>query len=352
MKILKQDGKEGIIKLKIDTLDDIWILSRIIGKNDIVSGETTRAVKKSEEQEAKRIRMHITLDVQKTEFTKNIIRILGTIVKSSNPEVSHGSFHSITVEPGDAITIKKTWQKWQIERVSDAVASTKKPRLILCAADYGDASIALLKEFGIEYITDLSKNLPGKKKETEKLYEKSRDDFLEELAKLLEETARNNKVETIVFGGTGFLPENFKNVLEKFRVLKKNISIFKISSSGKNGISELLKSGAVEKVAKDSRIGEETRIIEGFFAEVAKDGNATYGIKEVENAVTYGAVEILLVSDSYIQKLKEEDNFDKLNELMENAEKSGARVMIISEEHESGERFAEMQVGAMLRYKV
>ena len=352
MKILKREPRDGIIKLKADTLDDIWILSRIIDKTDLVSGETTRAVKKSDDQEAKRIKMFVTLEVQKTEFTKNLIRILGTIVESSNPDVSHGSFHTITVEPGNSITIKKQWQKWQIERIHDAVESTKKPKLILCAADYGDAAIALLKEFGIEYVTDLSKTIPGKKKEADKIYDKSREDFLVELARLLEETANNKKVERIVFGGVGFLSENFTKILDKFQSLKKKISIFKISSSGKNGINELIKSGAVEKVVKNSRISDETMIIEKFFAEVAREGLATYGIKEVENAVTYGAVETLLVSDNYIEKLKEENNFDELNKLMESAENSGAKVMIISQEHESGERFAEMQVAAILRYKI
>jgi len=282
-----------------------------------------------------------------------MLRVLGTIIESSNPNVPHGSFHTVTVERGSVVLIKKeNWQGWQIKRIKDAVESTKKPKLILCAADYGDATIALLKEFGIEYISDLSKSLPGKKKETQKLYEKSREEFLVELAKLLEETAKNNNVNKIVFGGVGFLSENLKKTLEKFPELKKKIHLFKISTHGKTGINELIKRGAVEKVMQGSRISEETRLVEKFFEEVSKDGLATYGINEVKRAVEYGAVETLLVSDDYIEKLKEENKFDELNKIMDDAEKNGAKVVIISKEHESGERFAEMQIGALLRFRV
>jgi len=59
-----------------------------------------------------------------------------------------------------------------------------------------------------------------------------------------------------------------------------------------------------------------------------------------------------LVSDAIIEKLKEENKFEELNKIMEDAEKSGARVVIISKNHESGERFADMQIGALLRFKI
>ncbi len=352
MEIIFQDKKNGMLKLKADSPEDLWILSRIIEKDDLITSKTTRVVKKSDEQEGRRANMTIELKVEKVEFQKNSLKLLGTIVECSNENVPRGAFHTISVEPGNVLSIKKEWQNWQLKRIEDAVESTKKPKLILCAADYGDAAIALLKEFGIEYITDLSKSLPGKKKETRKLYDKSRDEFMTELAKLLEETARNNSIDKIVFGGVGFLSENFKKVLEKFPELKKKIHLFKISTHGKTGINELIKGGAVEKVAKGGRISKETKLVEKFFEEVSKDGLVTYGINEVKKAVEYGAVETLLVSDGYIEKLREENKFNELNKLMEDAEKSGAKVAIISGEHEAGERFSEMQIGALLRYKI
>ncbi len=353
MRILKRDKKEGIIKLKIDNLDDLWILSKIIESGDFVKGVSTRAIKQTESQSEKRIKITVLINVEKVEFEKNRLRLLGTIEESSNSNIPQGVYQPITVEENDKITIKKQkWKKWQIERIQDAVESTKKPKLILCAADYGDATIALLKEFGIDYLTDLSKSLPGKKKEAKKLYEKSRKEYLEILANLLEEISKNKNVDKIAFGGVGFLTENFKKTLEKFPKLKNKIQLFKISAHGKNGINELIKRGAVEKIIKGSRIAKETRAVEKFFENVSKDELATYGIKEVKKAVQYGAVENLLISEEYIEELKEKEEFGELDKLMENVEKQSGKILIVSDEHESGERFADIKIGALLRFKI
>lgn len=352
MRVLKQDVKEGIIKLKVDNLDDLWILSKIIEQKDSIKGTSTRAIKQKESQSEKRVKITVLIDVEKVEFEKNRLRLLGTIKESSNPNIPQGVYQPITIEISDFLTIKKeNWKKWQVERIKDAVESTKKPKLLLCAADYGNATIALLKEFGIEYLSDLSKSLPGKREDAKKLYEKSREEYLSELAKILDELSRTKNINKIAFGGVGFLTENFRKTLEKFPKLKNKIQLFKISAYGKNGVNELIKRGAVEKVVKGSRIAKETSMVEKFFEQVSKENLATYGIKEVKKAVEYSAVEILLISDKYIEELKEKEKFEELDKLMESVEKQGGEIMIISDEHESGERFSDMKIGALLRFK-
>lgn len=72
MKILIYDLKNNFVKIKIDNLDDLWILSKVIEAGDVVSGETTRAVKKTEEQEGKRKKMFIRIIVEKVDFQKHV----------------------------------------------------------------------------------------------------------------------------------------------------------------------------------------------------------------------------------------------------------------------------------------
>lgn len=352
MKILALDTKSDYAKLKIDNADDIWILSKILDKGDIVGAETTRIVKKEEGQEGLRKKMFVKVKAEKIEFSASSLRILGTIIESSNPDVPHGSFHTITAEPKDVLQLSKKFQRWQVERLKDAEEASGRPKVILCSADYGEVKLALLKEFGIEPITELNKALPGKKKETEKIYEKSRNEFLKELAGLLEEMAKTYKVNKIVFGGIGFLNENFQKILEDKPNLKNMIHMVKIYSSGESGINEIIKLGAVDAVVKNSRISEETKIVEKFFEQVSTNGLATYGMVQVKQAVDYGAVEILLVSDELISKLKESGSFEELDALMIAAEKAGTRVMIVSTEHDAGERFSKMEIGAILRYRI
>jgi len=354
MKVLAKDLKHNMLKLKIDNLDDLWVLARIICPGDVVEGETTRIVKKGGDDEGKRKKMYLKIDVEKVEFQKfgNDLRVLGTIREASNPDVSNGDHHTITLEEGSRITLIKEFKRWELERIKNAEDSSKQPRVLLCAADYGDASFAVLREFGIEHITDFSKSLPGKKKEAIKIYQKSRDEFLVELAKMLDEISKSQNIEKVVLGGVGFLIDKFSETLSKFPDLKKKIFTAKISSSGRTGVNELIKRGIVDKVARGGRISNETKEVERFFAEVSKEGLATYGINEVKQAIEYGAVELVIISEEFIKKLKSKDRFEELDSLMKEAEKLGARVMIISDEHEAGEKFSKIGIAAILRFKI
>ena len=199
MKVLQKDLKNNLIKVKIDNVDDLWVLARIISPGDLVEGMTTRIVKKTEGQEGQRKKMHIKIEVKKVEFQTfgNDLRILGTITGASNEDVSHGDHHTITLEAGSSISIIKEFKQWELERIKNAQDSSKRPRVLLCAADYGDAAFAVLREFGIEHITELTKSLPGKKKEAMKLYQKSREEYLIELAKMLEEISANQNLSLI-----------------------------------------------------------------------------------------------------------------------------------------------------------
>ena len=350
MKIIELDEKRNFLKVKIDNMDDLWILSRLIDVDDIAAAETTRIIKKEEAQEGSRKKMYAKIKIKKVDFKKqtDVLRLLGTIIECSSPDVPHGSHHTITLEPGDKLELTKEFKRWHIERLKEAEESAKRPKILLCAADYGDSTIAVLREFGIEYLTDISKTLPGKEDEA---YEKNREAYIEDLAEVLEQTAKNQNLSKIVVGGIGFFIEHFKKEAEKYPHLKNGFFV-KISHSDKTGINELIKRGIVDQVVKSNRISEETKLIEKFFEEIAKKNLAVYGINEVKKAVEYGAVETLLVSDSLINEYKEKEKFHELDNLMASAEKNGAKVKIISTEHDAGERFEKIGIGALLRYKI
>ena len=351
MKVLTLDTKTGFVKLKIDNLDDLWILSRIVDIGDIAAGETSRIIKKEEGQEGVRKRVFIKLKVDKVDFAKqtNTLRLLGTIVESSNPDIPLRSHHTLAVEPGDIVSLSKELKKWHIERLKEAEESAKRPKLLLCAADYGEATIAVLREFGIEYLTDVLKTLPGKE---DVAYEKNREEFIKELAKVLEQTAKTHGINKIVLGGVGFFAENAKKLLDKFPYLQKNALLVKISHSDKTGINELIKRGVVDQVVKNNRISEETKLIEEFFRRIAAKELATYGFEHVKKAVDYGAAEHLIISDNAIKEYKDKGNFADLDGLMSAADKNGAKITIISTEHDAGERFDKIGLAALLRFAV
>jgi len=53
MKVLKFYEKEGKLKLRVDTMDDLWTLQRIIFENDFVKSESLRKFKSHEGSEGR-----------------------------------------------------------------------------------------------------------------------------------------------------------------------------------------------------------------------------------------------------------------------------------------------------------
>ncbi|MFQ5801209.1 MAG: mRNA surveillance protein Pelota, partial [Candidatus Hydrothermarchaeales archaeon] len=115
---------------------------------------------------------------------------------------------------------------------------------------------------------------------------------------------------------------------------------------GRAGIQEILKRGAVEKAVEESRVAIETRLVEELFTRISKESLASYGKKEVDEAANFGAVETLLVTYTFLQK----HNPDRL---MERVKKQRGEIMVVSPEHDAGERLDAIGgVAALLRFPV
>ena len=69
MKIIHQNLKKGIVKIRIEGLDDLWHLNQLIDPSDFVSGQTFRKIKlgKSDERSTKveKKKVFVTLQVEK-----------------------------------------------------------------------------------------------------------------------------------------------------------------------------------------------------------------------------------------------------------------------------------------------
>jgi protein pelota len=87
--------------------------------------------------------------------------------------------------------------------------------------------------------------------------------------------------------------------------------------------------GLIEKLTKISRVTEETKAVESLLEAVAGSGKAVYGLDNVKNAVESGQVKLLLISDEKIMECEETLNL---------AVKMRVRIMVISSQHEAGEK--------------
>ncbi len=334
---------ENKIKLKPQIEEDLWHLEKIIKPGDFVSASTHRKfVSPSGKQERKRV--FIKIKVEKAEFHKGFgkLRILGVIVEGKPEEyVQVGEHHSIDIGLNDEVKIEKEkWLKYDLDRIKEAEASAEKPKITALVMDEREAELFAVKEYGISSLGKINLRGAGKYSSDKNAKEKEYD----EIIKLLEKA----ETDKIVLAGSGFEKNNFYDYLkDKDAKLAKKILVADISNTGKKGVYELVEKDVFSKIVRQSRFAEETKLMEELVKAIVNE-KATYGLKEVEEAVDYGAVDKLLILDSLLFENKEE-----IENLISKAEKTGAEVKVISHENEASEKLkAFTGVAALLRFSV
>ena len=179
MKILFKDLKHGEIKVIAENMDDIWHLYNIIEAGDLVRGVTFRTdeVKddkiRSKKSEKKRMKLGIRVEEVKFHEFSDRLRIHGII--EEGPQ-DLGSFHTLNIEADKMhkiSIIKEEWKSYQLERIEDAVKLSKQPILTFVSLDDDKATIAVLRQSGVQWIADIDSRRSGKMFEsidTEKEY--------------------------------------------------------------------------------------------------------------------------------------------------------------------------------------
>ncbi|MBW2986177.1 mRNA surveillance protein pelota [Candidatus Woesearchaeota archaeon] len=349
MKIISSHFKKGDAKIKIESLDDLWYLSQIIDAGDIVKGKTLRKIKVgSAEKEAVRKSVFIVLKVEKVEFSKttNRLRVLGTIIEGPE-DVQKGSYHTFNIEEDTIITlVKEQWPAYQIKQLKDA-AQASDIKILICVFDREDAFFALMKRAGHEVLTHIKGDVAKKAVD-----EPVKATFYSQIIKQLEEYDKRFKLDKIILASPAFWKEELFKVL-KNDDLKKKIVPASCSSADESAITEVLKREEVQKALKEERVSEELSLVEQVLSEISKQGLAAYGLDEVEQAVNSGAVKDLLVTDALIMKLREEEKFARLDDIMKSADKNRAGIHIISVEHAGGKKLEGLGgIAALLRFKL
>ncbi|MCX6777913.1 MAG: hypothetical protein NT157_03430 [Candidatus Micrarchaeota archaeon] len=206
--------------------------------------------------------------------------------------------------------------------------------------DERKATFATLRGYGVEFEFEINNEA---RKGEEKHDEKQRG-YFGEIMKVI----GGMKVEKILIAGPGFAKDNLKKFIgERDGELLKRIAFDSCSSAEKSGVYELLKRGAVEKVAGEQRAEKEFVLIEKLIAEIAKAGLVAYGKEEVAKALDYGAVDELLVVDELLRKDK------KIEELLEKAEKTKVKTTIFSSENSPADQLSGFGgIAALLRFRI
>ena len=336
MKILKKSMRQGRILLNAESLDDLWHLSQIIGKDDLVRGKTTRKVKATEKETAKKT-LTLTIKAEEIDFKDRALRISGVTTEELE-DIPKGSHHTITVEEGSVLSVtKESWPQYSLKRLQQAAA--RQTKALILVLDREEAVFALLKSQGYEVLSQIKGKVAKKGVET------AVANFYKELADSLEEYAKRFSAERIIVASPAFWKEDF--IKEVGDDLRGKIVLATCSSVGTTAIDEVLKRPELREVLKQQRAAHEAMIVDELMAEIAKDNLAAYGRKQVADAVSSGNARQLLITDAFIH-----ENRAKAEDLMRNSEAINGEVVIINSENDAGRKLDSLGgIAVLLRYK-
>ncbi|MFC3476928.1 mRNA surveillance protein pelota [Halobacterium litoreum] len=354
MQLKERRGVEGggeRITLVPESLDDLWHLAYVLEPGDLVAGDTHRRIQRNDDQMrdtgGEREHMFVTIDVEDVEFHKfsNRLRVSGTIADCSR-EDQLGLHHTLNVEEREEIEIEKVWKPDQIERLNEAVEATDQPEVAIATVEEGEAYIHVVAQYGIDEYGSFT-GTTGKGE-----YSRSREELFDELGSAL----GHLDADAIILAGPGFTKQDALDYIEEeYPDLVSKITVVDTSAAGGRGVHEVLKRGAVEDVQEETRIAEESELIDELTEQMATDGKAAYGIEEVEKAVEFGAVEDLLILDERlrVERAGEGDWDVDVNDLVTKVERQGGSVTVFSHEFAPGEQLRNLGgIGAVLRYRL
>jgi len=347
MKIIFKDPKQGEIKLIAENLDDIWHLYNIIEEGDLIRAVMFRTDEQKDDKirskKAEKKRMKLGIRVEKINFHEfsDRLRIHGKIEEGPQDLGSYHTFNIDAEKMEKFSIVKDMWKTYHLQRLEEAVKQRTQSILLFVSLDEDTATVAILRQSGIQHIADIDSKRSGKMYESNYTYQ----EYFGEILSVIK--SQNINDSPIVIIGPGFTREHFvKYGKIKEPMLFENSRTHATGHSGLNGVSEAIKTGIVDQITKDNRVCVETKFIEQLFEEIKKDGLAVYGEDEVLDALNKGAVERLLISDLFIRSKKGE-------KYLELARKTHSEFTIINTMHDSGKKFEGIGgIAGILRFKI
>jgi len=259
------------------------------------------------------------------------------------------------IEPSEPVTIKlyRCDQTFVTEPLEKIIAPKNIYGLI--AIDNKESSIGILRGDHYDILSVLTSGYGGKHRaggQSARRFERLADEESHRFKDRVAEHAGRaflpiiKELTGIIIGGPAGTKDEFVNGAYLNHELKKKIIAVKdITYTDESGIRELI--NASDEDLKEVEASQHRVFMQRFMRDLVKDsGTVAYGIAEVKKALDMGAVDVLLLSE----KLDE----SQIDDLIGEAELSGSKVEIVSDEFEEGNQLwvAFGGVAAILRYKI
>ena len=222
----------------------------------------------------------------------------------------------------------------------------------LVVMDKRDAAIGLLEGKQIKVLRKMTSGIPGKYKtggQSAARFERIREGLAKEFYRKIADGMKEcffdlKKLKGILIGGPIPSKEEFIADGQINNLLKDKIIATKdLGYADEHGLKMLVEMSQEE--LSQQEITKEKKILENFFNRLGKNDKVFYKRDDIDKALRYGAVHILILS----QKL----NKEVIADLSEKARSISAQVELVSTETPEGDQFFNIGgMGALLRFAV
>jgi protein pelota len=320
MKLLDRNQKQGMVRLMVETADDLWYLRTIIDKGDLCSGDSEYKYNLGSDGKSQVVKkkVFVTIKVEAVDFNSTL-HINGKIT-SGPEEVPRGSYHSLDITEGSRITItKERWLTYQEEKLEEALVGTTNTLLLLF--DRESAIFALLKPHGYETALTLKGDVPKKGVDEAKQHT-----FYRDIVKHLLEFAGRG-IQHIIAASPSF----WKEYLDKELTLelRGKVIFTGVSAVDETAINEVLLRPELQQALKQQRATRELLLLGKILEALGKD-RLIYGKGDLLTALDAGNIAELTVTQSMMEKTKADGTFDELEALMRKASDIKAAVHLLS----------------------
>jgi peptide chain release factor subunit 1 len=193
--------------------------------------------------------------------------------------------------------------RFHLEPLMDILREKETFGIILI--DSNDATLATLRGRRMEIMKEMTSGVPGKHRaggQSARRFERIRDAAVNEYFKRVGNHSDNifsqmKDLKGIIIGGPGPTKYNFEEGdYLNYMIKDKIIATIDTSYVGANGVKEVIsKSG---EILRGVRYAEEKKLVQRFLYELGHEtGKASYGENEVRGYLKEGLVEILLLSE-------------------------------------------------------
>jgi protein pelota len=151
----------------------------------------------------------------------------------------------------------------------------------------------------------------------------------------------------LIIAGPGFVKDDFVKYLKgKDSAVGDRVLVVETRRIGRGAVQDVIGLGAIEKLLGDLHLSREVKLMDEVLMRISQDGAVAYGIRDVTEAIDYGAAEQVLITDTLLHDAT-------VTRLVEKAEGMRAKIVVLSSSFEPGERLEALGgIAGLLRYKL